>query len=111
MISEYYVGQKPARPLAITVRGSSGEPLDLGFYETFTVAVYGPDENEVEDLGDAQLQYAGARNGQFVFVFPKSRSLFEKPGDYALQLAFAGDGREDFTTTHTIRVRERGKNR
>jgi hypothetical protein len=111
MISEYYVGQKPARPLAIDVRGSEGQTLDLSFYDEYRISLFGPDESEIDDLGNAELQTAGSRVGHFVLTFPTTKSLFDKPGDYALQLELAGDGREDFTTTHTIRVRERGKNR
>lgn len=106
-ISQYQVGQKPLRPLAIKVNDTFGRPADLSFYDDYKVRLVGSDNEEVE-LGNAELQTAGSRQGRFVFVWPTDRSLFSKPGDYLLQLEFNGDGHRDFTTVHSIRVREIG---
>jgi hypothetical protein len=106
-ISQYQVGQKPFRPLAITVNDSAGRPVDLSFYDDYTVRLIGSDNEEV-DLGNGELQTAGARQGRFTFVWPTNKSLFSKAGDYLLQLELSGDGHRDFTTAHNIRVREIG---
>lgn len=108
-ISQYQVGQKPFRPLSIRVNDTYGRPVDLSFYDEFKVRLFGSDNEEVE-LGNSELQTAGARQGLFTFIWPTDRSLFDKPGDYLLQLEFLGDGHRDFTTEHNIRVREIGGN-
>jgi len=107
-ISQYWVGQKPARPLSIDVRDSRGQALDVGFYTDYKVRIVGSD-NEDLDLGNGSLQSGGARSGRFVFVWPTDKSLFNKAGEYLLQLQLTGPGVLDLTTTHTIRVREVGR--
>lgn len=106
-ISQYWVGQIPARPIAITVRDSKGDPVDLSGYGEFSVRLLGSDD-EFIDLTGAELQTAGAVQGRFVFVFPRDRSLFETHGDYLLQLELDGGGVRDFTTAHNIRVHKLG---
>lgn len=107
-IGQYQVGQKPARPIALEVRDTYGRAVDLSFYDEYKVLLIGSDNEEV-DLGNSELQTGGARTGRFTFVFPTDRSLFDKTGDYFLQLELSGDGHRDFTTAFPIRVREVGR--
>lgn len=107
-ISQYQVGQKPAHPLAIQVYDSNGRPANLAGYDTYKVRLIGSRDEEV-DLGNAELQTTRARDGRFVFVWPTDRSLFDRAGEYLLQLELSGGGHTDFTTTHTIRVRAVGR--
>lgn len=107
-ISRYWVGQIPSRPIAIDVRDSGGNALDLSTYSGFKVILIGSD-NEVVDTTGAVLNTAGARNGRFVFRWPTDRSLFDQPGEYLLQLEIDGaNGSKDFTTEHHIRVSRLG---
>ena len=106
-ISQYWVDQIPARPLSIQVRDSRGLPVNLSSYSDFNVIMLGSDNEEI-DLTGAELSTAGAINGRFVFRFPTDRSLFNKPGEYLLQLEFVGNGARDFTTVHHIKVKKLG---
>lgn len=106
-ISQYWVGQIPAEPMAIDVRNSMGEPLNLLGYTAFQVKVLDPDNDEV-DLTDSTLSTAQIASGRFVFRWPVGRSVFDEPGDYLLQLELDGDGVKDFTTVHHIKVRRLG---
>lgn len=106
-ISQYWVDQIPARPIAIDVRGSEGEVLNLSAYTDFNVKMVGSDNEEI-DLSGATLSTAGAGTGRFVFRFPTDRSVFNKTGDYLMQLELVGPGSRDYTTVHTIKVRRLG---
>lgn len=107
-ISRYFVGAIPSRPIAIEVRDSGGNALNLSSYTGFKVILVGSD-NEIVDTTGAVLETAGARTGKFVFRWPTDRSLFTKPGEYLLQLEIDGsNGTRDFTTEHHIKVSRLG---
>jgi hypothetical protein len=108
MISQYWVGQIPSRPLSILVKRDDGSTADLGEYTDITAKLIGSN-NEVIDLTGSQLTTNNRTLGQIGFIWPTDRSLFENSGDYVFQLSLAGTGKLDFTTTHTIRVRELGR--
>lgn len=106
-ISQYWVGQIPAKPLAIDVRDSEGNRTNLSTATSFRVRILDSDNNEVDTTGSV-LTTTGASEGRFVFRWPTDRSLFNKPGEYVLQLEINGLGFKDYTTVHTIRVRKLG---
>lgn len=106
-ISQYWVGQIPARPIAIDVRDSEGRAVNLSSYTDFNVIVLGSDNEEV-DLTGSTLTTSGADTGRFVFRWPSDRSVFNKAGQYLLQLELSGPGARDFTTEHNIKVRRLG---
>lgn len=106
-ISQYWVGQIPARPLSIDVRDSSGRAADLSIYTDYKVKIVGSDNEEL-DLTGYDLYTGEAAVGHFVFFWPTQESLFKKSGDYLLQLEFVGAGKRDFTTAHHIRVHRLG---
>lgn len=106
-ISQYWTGQMPARPIAIDVRDSDGRAVNLSSYTQFNVRVLGSDNEEV-DLEGSSLITSQAAAGRFVFRWPTGRSVFDKAGEYLLQLELAGTGVRDFTSTHTIKVRKFG---
>jgi hypothetical protein len=108
MISQYWIGQIPARPLSILVKNQDGSEFNLSAYTTINVKLLDPDNNEVS-LSGATVDANAKQFGQIRFVFPTARSLFEKRGDYVLQLELKAADRLDYTTTHTLRVRELGK--
>jgi hypothetical protein len=66
-------------------------------------------DNEDIDLTGATLNRAGAASGRFVFEWPRDRSLFEKTGDYVLQVVLRTANATDMTTVHTMRVSDIGK--
>jgi hypothetical protein len=88
MISQYWKDQIPAKPLSIQVKDSGGLDYDLSDYDTIEVRMLGTDNEEISLTGS---------------------SVIKNTGDYVLQLKLGGTGRLDFTTTHTIRVRELGR--
>ena len=106
-ISQYWVGQIPSKPIAIDVRDSDGYPVNLSAYTDFRIQVLGSDNEEV-DLTGSSLTTSGAADGRFVFRWPVGRSVFNKPGEYLLQLEIDGAGTKDFTTVHSIKVRRLG---
>ena len=108
MISQYWIDQIPARPLSIQVRTQSGENANLSPYTTIEAVMVGSNNEEI-DLTGSVLDTAGRSIGNIIFRWPTTRSLFEYPGDYVLQLKLSGTGRLDFTSTHTLRVRELGR--
>lgn len=108
MISQYWIDQIPSKPLSILVKDENGENADLGDYTTITAQLLGS-RNEEIDLTGAQVVSTNKVLGQIGFVWPTDRSLFDYPGDYVFQLKLSGTGKLDFTTTHTLRVRELGR--
>ena len=108
MISQYWIDQIPSRPLAIQVKNSAGDDMDLSGYSTITARMVGS-RNEELNLTGYSLNTLNKDLGKIVFIWPTDRSLFTEAGDYVLQLKLEGTGRLDFTTTHTLRVRELGK--
>ena len=109
MISQYWIDQIPARPLSIQVRTQNGEDANLSPYTTIEAVMLGSNNEEI-DLTGSVLDTAGKSVGNIIFRWPTTRSLFEYPGDYVLQIKLSGTGRLDFTSTHTLRVRELGRN-
>lgn len=110
MISQYWKDQIPARPLSIQVKDQDGNDLDLSGYTNIEVVMLGS-YNEELDLTGSTINTTNKDVGKIVFTWPTSRSLFEYPGDYVLQLKLSGTGKKDFTSTHTMRVRELGRAR
>lgn len=108
MISQYWIDQIPSRPLAIQVKNSAGEDMDLSGYTTITARMVGS-RNEEINLTGYSLNTLNKDIGKIVFVWPTTRSLFTEAGDYVLQLKLEGTGKLDFTSTHTLRVRELGR--
>lgn len=107
-INTYWVGQIPSIPISLTVRDSYGRVRNLSTYTGFNVILLGSD-NEVIDTTGSTLLTSGASNGRFVFRWPTDRSLFNKTGEYLLQLEILGsEGTKDYTTEHTIKVRRLG---
>jgi hypothetical protein len=109
MITEYEVGQIPARPLGVIVKDDNDDPVNLLVYSTYEIELLGSD-NEQVDLTGVQLHTEGARNGILAIIWPKDRSLFEKRGEYLLRLVLRdSEGSRDYTRTHTLNVREFGR--
>lgn len=107
-INTYWVGQIPSIPIPITVRDSYGLVRNLSAYTGFNVILLGSDNEEIDTTGSTLLT-SGATTGRFVFRWPTDRSLFNKSGEYLLQLEILGpDGTKDYTTAHTITVRRLG---
>lgn len=106
-INRYWVGQIPNRPIAINVKDSNGQPINLATYTDFNIRMVGSDNEEL-DLTGSTLLTSGAAEGRFVFRWPTDRSLFTKTGEYQFQLEIAGIGARDFTTVHTMRVHRLG---
>ena len=107
MISQYYLDQIPARPLVIQVKFQDGTNANLLGYDNIKVRMIGSNNEEI-DLTGSTVVTTLANEGQITFRWPTTRSLFQYVGDYLLKIELKGSDRRDFTTTHTIRVREFG---
>jgi hypothetical protein len=108
MISQYWIDQIPARPLSIQVKDQSGNDMNLSGYTTVSARLLGTLNEEIS-LSGAVINTTNSDIGKITFSFPTDRTLFEYPGDYVFQLVLTGTNKKDFTTTHTIRVRELGR--
>jgi hypothetical protein len=108
MISQYWKDQIPARPLSILVKNQDGTDANLSGYTTINIKMVGS-RNEEVSLAGAVIETAGRDLGRIILRWPTDRSLFEYIGDYVLQLELLGTGKKDFTSTHTLRVRELGR--
>jgi len=108
MISQYWKDQIPAKPLSIQVKDQSGNDANLSGYTTIDVKMVGSNNEEI-DLAGSTVISTNKNIGKIQFVWPTDRSLFEDIGDYVLQLQLGGTGKLDFTSTHTLKVRELGR--
>jgi hypothetical protein len=108
MISQYWREQIPAKPLSIKVKDQSGEDMNLSLYTDIEVVMMGSN-NEYIDLTGAVVDTSNKASGTIIFRWPTNKTLFDWAGDYVLQLQLSGEGRRDFTTTHSIRVKELGR--
>lgn len=108
MISQYWKDQIPARPLSILVKNQDGTDANLSGYTTINIKMVGSRNEEVSIAG-AVVETASKDLGRIILRWPTDRSLFEYIGDYVLQLELLGTGKKDFTSTHTLRVRELGR--
>jgi hypothetical protein len=107
MISQYWIDQIPARPLSIQVKDQDGNNANLSAYTTIEAVLLGS-RNEIIDLTGSVINTSAKDLGTIIFEWPTNRTLFERSGDYVFQLKMSATGKLDFTTTHTIRVRELG---
>lgn len=108
MISQYWKDQIPARPLSILVKNQDGTDMNLTGYTSISVKMVGSN-NELLDLTGSSINDSNKAIGKIVFSWPTDRSLFNYTGDYVLQLELSGTDKKDFTSTHTLRVRELGR--
>lgn len=108
MISQYWINQIPARPLSILVKNQDGTDMNLAGYTSISAKLLGSNNEEI-NLTGAVINDSNKSIGKILFSWPTDRTLFEYKGDYVFQLELTGEGKKDFTTTHTIRVRELGK--
>ncbi len=108
MISQYWIDQIPARPLAIQVKDQDGTDKNLSAYTSISAILLGT-RNEEIDLTGAVVDSNNKALGSIIFRWPTDRSLFEYTGDYVFQLKLSGTGKLDFTTSHPIRVKELGR--
>lgn len=107
-ISEFWVGEIPSKPLPIQIVDSDNNPMVLNVFSGFKVRLLGSDNEEI-DVTDIVLNMTGTLDGVLTMRWPTNRSLFNKPGEYLLQLQLEGpNGTKEFTDAHTIRVREFG---
>lgn len=107
MISQYYLDQIPARPLVIQIKYQDGTDANLLAYDNISARMLGSNNEEI-DLTGSTLVTTQKAEGKITFRWPTTRSLFNYVGDYLLQIELKSTDRKDFTTTHTIRVREFG---
>jgi len=108
MISQYWIDQIPSRPLSILIKNQDGTDMDLSGYTEISARMVGS-RNEEISLTGSSLNTSNKSLGKILFVWPTDRSLFEYVGDYVFQLQLSATGIRDFTTTHTLRVKELGR--
>ena len=79
MISQYWVGQIPNRPLSILVKDSEGVNMDLSIYTTIKLKMLGT-YNEELDVSGGVLDTNAAVTGKIIYKWPTTKSLFDYPG-------------------------------
>lgn len=108
MISQYWTDQIPAQPLAIEIRDSLGNLLNMSGYTNFTVELLDEYNNEIS-LAGSSLNTSQISSGRLIFSWPTDRTLFDDPGEYLLRIKLSKNNAVDYTSTHLIMVKEFGK--
>ena len=113
MISQYWVDQIPARPIVIDVKDSNGNTANLAGYTNINAYLIDERNNEVDITGYV-LDTSNKNTGRIIFAFPTTKSVFEEPGDYLLQLELKTVTNNvttalDYTNAHQIVVKALGK--
>jgi hypothetical protein len=65
-------------------------------------------KNEDIDLTAGNVQVMDRNRGRVALHFPKTHSVFTKPGDYVFDVELSGPEARDYTSTGTIRVTKLG---
>lgn len=107
MISQYWIGQRPTKPMLISVTDLDGKAIDLSAYTGYTLKVLDPDNYEVS-VSDFTINTSQFNLGRVQITFPAARSIFEKTGPYVLRLEFSNSLGLDFTNVYTMNVSEFG---
>jgi hypothetical protein len=108
MISQYWVGQIPDKPLSVQIKDQDGNDVNLSIYDSFSFKMLGSNNEEI-NLDGSEIVKTRIVEGKISFIWPTDRSLFKYPGEYVVQIQLSGEGKLDFTNTHTIKVREFGR--
>lgn len=106
-IGIYEVGQIPSRPLVVALKDESGLPLNLAPYTDVRFRLKGS-RNEDIDLSAGSVQVMDRVGGRVALHFPRTHSVFTKPGDYVFDVELNGESARDYTSTGVIRVTKLG---
>jgi hypothetical protein len=107
MISQYWIGQRPIKPMLINVTDLDGKAIDLSNYSGYELKILDPDNYEI-DASDFTIHTSEFNLGRVTITFPAIRSIFEKTGAYIMRLEFSNANGLDFTNTYTMNVTEFG---
>lgn len=103
MIGRYYVGQIPKDPLRFDITDNNGNVINLADYDYVRARMLDSDDRQV-DLSMATVSVSEPQRGRVILNWP-TVSLFNKPGEYVLQLELIGsNGSRDFTNTQLLIV-------
>lgn len=107
----YWVGEKPGGAMNITVLDQdTGLPYNLNSYMNVRLVMVDSDNNEV-DLGTGETVVSNAAAGKVLFVWPREKSLFTKPGEYVFQLELSTPSALVKTDAQNIIVKRLGGTR
>lgn len=107
-ISEFWVGEVPSKPLEIEILDGDNNEVVLSTFSTIKARLLGSDNEEI-NVTDIVVNRTGTNSSVVTLRWPTNRSLFNKAGEYLLQLELDGsNGTKEFTDAHTIRVRKFG---
>ena len=105
-IQTFWVGQKPGRPMTITVLDSNYDPVNLADFTSVYLRMLDSDNNVV-DLPASLTTVVNAAQGKVSFSWP-SESIFTEPGEYVMQLVLETPSSVNYTNSQAVRVREFG---
>lgn len=106
MIGSYYVGQRPAAPLSIEIVDNDGVAVNLSTYNNFEMVMLDPQNKRVDLTGSILGTAPGV--GRLYYRLPENRSVFDKPGEYVMQLRLGNETSLDYTSEYTIRIKALG---
>lgn len=106
----YWVGEKPGGVSAVTVLDSDGNPANLTPFTSVRLRMLDTDNNEVE-IASPLTTFSDKVNGIVTFTWPADRSLFQKPGEYLLQLELSTPSAKRYTSVAPITVKRFGGGR
>lgn len=102
-LGPYFVGQIPKFAIVMTVKDpDSNAAKNLSSFNSVEVRLEGPGGNSIDTTAGTAI-ISDALNGEVTYSFP-STSLFDKPGDYQLQLKLTDGTFIDYTTAVTFEV-------
>lgn len=103
----YWVGEKPGGRITVTVLDAAGNPANLNSFTGVRLRMLDTDNNEVA-IGDTNTDFVNKTAGTVTFAWPTTRSLFEKAGEYLLQLELSTASAKRYTSVQSILVKEFG---
>lgn len=103
----FWVGQIPAAPLAMDVINQRGNSIDLSKYSEINLIMLGADNRRKKLQGNLTVN---ANTAQVIYNWA-GQSLFDRPGEYLIQLELIGNGAVDYSSPQTFIVRQLGRGR
>ena len=102
----FYKNQVPVEMMRITVVDETNRPRNLTAYSSAQLFMTDPDGERVDAMsGGGLVSFSDRPGGVLLFKFPE-HTLFQKRGQYEMQIKLMAGTREDYTDVGTLHVIE-----
>ena len=100
----FYRNQIPVELMRIMVVDETNRPRNLNAYSNAVLFMTDPDGEPIDAMSNGgSVSFADRQGGVLMYRFPK-HTLFEKRGQYEIQVKLMADTREDYTDVVTLHV-------